>query len=436
MNRKNIFIVGLDDLHLAQLRSLRKADRYNYHPLSKYEEIRAVENFPVKEFLNQAEKELNAFPGSIDAIVGYWNFPVSTLLPILRRKFGLITPSLESVLKCEHKYWSRLVQAEVISDHIPRFAQVDPFAADPLKTLELDYPFWLKPVKSVLSHLGFRINNAEEFHQSLRLIRRNIARYAKPFNYLLSYADLSDAVAQVDGYHCIAEAIIAAPAQCTLEGYVFQGDVQIYGVIDSLREGPHESCFSSYRYPSLLPETVIKRMIALTKRVMSHIDYDNAPFNIEFFWDKDRDQLWLLEINTRISKSHCPLFYRVDGEYHHAVMIDVALGERPDFPYRQGRFNCAAKFMVRKYQDALVSRVPTLREIQDLEKQLSGTRIQIKVEKGMRLSQLLDQDSYSYEVAVLFIGADNEQELQQKYQRCLEKLSLELTPDPCFQSEP
>jgi hypothetical protein len=37
------------------------------------------------------------------------------------------------------------------------------------------------------------------------------------------------------------------------------------------------------------------------------------------------DTIWLLEINTRISKSHCPLFRRVDGASHHQVMLDLAL---------------------------------------------------------------------------------------------------------------
>ncbi len=199
MKRKNIFVVGLEDFHLAQLKALRKAEYYNFLPLFRYEEIKGIDRFPVKECLQEAEERLKAFPGSIDAIIGYWDFPVSTMLPILRRKAGLPTPSLESVLKCEHKYWSRLEQAEVIKDHIPRFAKVNPFADDPLSSVDIDYPFWLKPVKAVLSYLGFKINDAAEFNQSISLIRQKIARYAEPFNHLLNYADLPEKVASVDG---------------------------------------------------------------------------------------------------------------------------------------------------------------------------------------------------------------------------------------------
>ena len=143
MANSNIFVVGLDEFHLAQLKALRKAKNYRFHPLFHYEEIRGVAQFPVKVFLREAEKQLKAFPDPVDAIVGYWDFPVSTLLPILRTRLGLLSPTLESVLKCEHKYWSRLEQLETIPDNVPCFTQVNPFAEDPLATITLSYPFWL-----------------------------------------------------------------------------------------------------------------------------------------------------------------------------------------------------------------------------------------------------------------------------------------------------
>jgi hypothetical protein len=47
------------------------------------------------------------------------DFPISTRLQQLYGKFGTASTSLESLLKCEHKYWSRKVQREVVPDHIP-----------------------------------------------------------------------------------------------------------------------------------------------------------------------------------------------------------------------------------------------------------------------------------------------------------------------------
>ena len=45
-------------------------------------------------------------------------------------------------------------------------------------------------------------------------------------------------------------------------------------------------------------------MIRITEKIISHIGFDNSAFNIEYYWDRGRDKIWLLEINTRVSQSH------------------------------------------------------------------------------------------------------------------------------------
>ena len=62
---------------------------------------------------------------------------------------------------------------------------------------------------------------------------------------------------------------------------------------------------------------------------------DDTPFNMEFFFHERRDAISLLEVNARISKSHSPLFDKVEGVPHKEVMLDVALGRKPDDPARR-----------------------------------------------------------------------------------------------------
>jgi hypothetical protein len=390
--------------------------------------VKSGPEIPAERLLQHALEQLKQFPGCIDAIVGYWDFPVSTMLPLLRAHFGLPSPSFESVLKCEHKYWSRLEQNRVIPEYIPDFCAVDPFAGDYLQQINVDYPFWIKPVKSVLSHLGFKVNNEKELHQAIALIRENIYRFAKPFNYLLRFAELPGEVAQVDGNHCIVESIISRGRQCTLEGYVYHGKLDIYGVVDSIREGQHRSSFSRYQYPSTIPRDIQRKMIMITERFMKHIGFDNGPFNIEYFWESNKSEIWLLEVNTRISKSHSPLFHDVDGSSNHKVMLELGLGEQPDFPHRQGNYNIAAKFMWRKYEDAQVKRVPTRTELMDIQQRYPSAEIQLLIEKGMTLSLMKDQDSYSYEIAVIFLGGNSEKELLEKYYEIQQAMHIELVP--------
>lgn len=425
---ENIFVVGLDDFNLRQLQSLKHSDEYRIHALGTFADIKAGNYFPVRDLLRNSIRFLSDFPGSVDAVVGYWDFPVSTLLPLIRKPFELSGPSLEAVLKCEHKYWSRQIQGQLLPDLIPDYAVINPFDVAAAETIHLEFPFWLKPVKAASSFLGFRIHDRQELESSLEIIRKGISRFAEPFNYIMQMAELPQEIAAVDGYHCIAEEIISQGSQCTLEGYMHNGKAQVYGVIDSIREGRHQSCFARYQYPSVLPRSVQQRMIDATGLLLGAMAYDNSPFNIEFFWNREDDSIRLLEINTRISKSHCPLFKLVDGEYNHAVMIDVALGRQPDFPAGKGRYPFAAKFMLRHYQDGLVNRVPGAEEIAAIKQRFPDTEIQLHIQTGMRLSALRDQDSYSYEIAVVFMGAESESQLLANYEELLTMLPFDIKP--------
>lgn len=421
---ENIFVVGLDDFHLAQLQTLPNAEQYAFHTLFSYDELKEQDRFPVARMLDEGPRRLRAFSEPVSAVVGYWDFPVSATLPLLRRAVGLPGPSLEAVMQCEHKYWSRQRQAEVVPELVPAFCAVDPFAEDPLSQICLDFPFWLKPIKAVLSHLGFRIDDEGDFAHAIDEIRTHIARYADPFNLILQQAALPPEIARIDGYQCIAEAIISEGVQCTQEGYAFGGEVRVYGTVDSLRGGPHQSSFNRYQYPSSLPEAVIDRMTALSGQIIRHIGYETAPFNIEYFWDADADRLWLLEINARISKSHAPLFRLVDGHYHHQVMVELGLGRAPRFVNGRGAYPLAAKFMVRHYADAQVIHVPTANEIAAVEAAVPGTQIQVSVAEGMQLSELRDQDSYSFEVATIFVGGASQSDLEAKFDACMKLLPL------------
>jgi hypothetical protein len=78
--------------------------------------------------------------------------------------------------------------------------------------------------------------------------------------------------------------------------------------------------------------------------------------------------------------------------------------------------------MLRRYHDATVDRVPTAAEIAAVEKSVPDSRVVVLVEAGQPLSALRDQDSYSFEIANIFLGARSQEELLARYRdvaRCL-----------------
>ncbi len=416
-SKRNVFVVGLDAFNLHQLCTIRDAEAYAFHGLIPYERIVSPREYPMAELMDEAIRTLNAFEGGIDAIIAHWDFPVSMMVPLLRQRYAMPGPSLVGVVQTEHKYWNRLLQRDRVPEMVPRFAAFDPFGDDPaacVRDAGVDFPFWIKPVKAHSSYLGFHIHDAAEFERALGIIRARIGRLKAPLDYFLRHVRLPPEVAGIDGGWCIAEEIISQGRQCTLEGYVRRGEVVIYGVVDTLRDGPVASVLTHYRYPSALPRIVQFRMADAAARVLEASDLDESPFNIEFYWDEETDRIRLLEINARISKSHCPLFELVAGASHHEVLVDLAFDRQPRFPRKEGTFDLASKWMLRRPHDAFVRRVPRPEEIAAIERRVPGTRIAVEAKEGCRLSELEDQDSYSFEYAAVFVGGRDGREVREK----------------------
>ena len=423
---KNVFVIALDSFNRRKLESLQIASECTFHRLLSDEVLKGGDQgYDIDAMLREGERQLKEFEGSIDAVIAYRDFPESTVQPLLAQKAGVPTASLEAVLKCEHKYWSRLAQKRCIPDHVPDFVRFDPFDADPFSAITLDVPFWMKPVKSFASHLGFRIHDDADFRRALAETRMYIRRLSGPFDRLLELADLPAEVGGVGQTWCLAEQIIGGH-QCTLEGCVFNGRPYTFGVVDSVRVAGSSS-FARYQYPSQLPATVQKRMSELAERLVTHLGYDNAPFNIEFYWDEAEDQIWLLEINPRIALHHADIFEKVDGLSNYAMAVDVALGVEPSFPREGGEYGCAATFFLREFEDAFVTRAPSVEELQRIEERNPGCFIELRVREGQRLSQMMEQDAYSYALALIYVGGADEAEIEAKYNQIVEELDIGLS---------
>ena len=80
---ENVFVVGLDDHNAGILHRLPDAGRYRFHPLLSVDELLYRDTIPVPDLLEEAQRQLDSFDGRVDAIIGFWDFPVSTMVPTL-----------------------------------------------------------------------------------------------------------------------------------------------------------------------------------------------------------------------------------------------------------------------------------------------------------------------------------------------------------------
>ncbi|MFF5992699.1 ATP-grasp domain-containing protein [Prauserella flavalba] len=418
---ENIFVLGLDDANREVLERLPGAENYRFHGLLDVGAMR-IGDTDYERLLDRANRELDAFDGPVHAITGYWDFPVTSLVPALCEPRGLPCPSLESIAKCEHKYWSRLEQRAVI-DEYPRFGLVD-LDGEPALPEGLRYPVWLKPVKSASSKLAFEVDGDEALAEAVHTIREGIDDVSGPFDAVLARLDPPPEIAEAGARACLAEEAVGG-AQITVEGYSVDGEPHVYGVVDSVSY-PDSSSFLRYQYPSTLPAPVQEQVTDISKRLCTRLGLTATTFDIEFFVDEGAARVWVLEINPRLSQSHARLFEHVDGVSNLHCMVSLALGRDPRMPQREGRYALAAKCFLRRFTDGVVRRVPTAEEVERIEREVPGVSIDVTTEEGARLSAQYAADSYSYELADLHIGADDQAELTAKYERCVEALPFEI----------
>lgn len=420
----NVFVLGLDQFNRTQLEGLPAAQqRYRFVELLDHRTVRGCQHYSVEDWLERCRTQLDDFDGAVDAIVSFWDFPVTETAAVLCAERGLVTPGLESVLRCQHKLWSRELQRRVLPELTPDFRAVEPFDAD-AASIDLPLPFWLKPVRSFRSQLGFRIDTTEVLDQALDELRSGIRRLSEPLAALLRRVELPPQIARHTPDVCIAEELVGG-RQCTLEGYARAGDVHAYGIVDSIRH-PGSSSFARYRYPSTLPVEVRSRMVDATARMIEVTGFDDGPFNVEFFLDDESEHLWLLELNCRISQSHSELFALVDGVSHHQVMVDLALGREPTVEPGTGRHPMAAKCFLRSWEDGTVRRLPDAERIAEVERSVGDVTVHLEVEEGDRLSELPNQDSYSYELGHVYVAGADDEEIQQAFARCEAELEIEV----------
>ena len=422
--KKNVFVVGQDEINIQDLKNIEAAEKYEFIPLLSAEDVRLQlkgERMSYEKLIARAREKLDNHKGSIDAIISFID-PAMLLTYYLCEQYGLKAPSLKSAILSEQKYLSRKAQKKVLPDHIPSFREVDPFSPPKMSDLGLKTPFWLKPVISYGGQLAFKIESEQDYEESLEIIKKYIDSFSDPYDYLLSISDLSEEINKAGGKYCIAENTISGSFY-TIEGYVCDGKMEVYAFFESpLYKGT--SSFMGYVTPSSLPDSVKDRMIRMAEKIMTEIAYDNAPFNIEFLYDEKSDHIWLLEVNTRISESHSYPYSRVYGYSNHHYLVKIATGTTPEPLDRQGPSNIAAKLYYRVFfEDGIVRHIPPPDTVKRIAEEFD-VRIKIQVKEGQKLSELQGQDSYSYSLADVYLGADNEKHLYERFDRIVERLSI------------
>jgi biotin carboxylase len=349
--------------------------------------------------------------------VGY---PGMSGASLIARELDLPGPSPESVICCEHKYYSRLAQKAIVPEAVPEFRLIDP--REPQAEAPIGaFPVFLKPVKSCMSINARAIADI----QTLREVAPTAllpAGFVAPFNDLLRRYTRYP----LDASYLLVESLLEG-TQVSLEGYVHCGEVHVMGILDAVMF-PGTISFKRFQYPSRLSESVQARMKDIARRMMSGIAYDNAPFNMELMYDPRGDRIHIIEVNPKIASQFADLFTKVDGCSSFSVLLQLAMGERPRFvPPGRGEFRIAASCVLRTFEDQRVVAIPSQTTIDRVTTAFPDAIIEIHATPGRNLSDQM-QDAGSFRYGLVNIGANSEGELEEKFAAIARELKFEFEP--------
>ena len=354
---------------------------------------------------------------NIDAVLSSDEYIGAIIAASIAEKLGMPGTDPAAIILAQHKYFSRLVQQEHCHEASVGCELISRKITNNFKA-QLAYPFFVKPVKGTFSLFAKKVNNINDLRNHMkfnwyeRILLNTITR---PFNHLIrDHTNLSE-----NANFFIGEELIEG-VQVTVDGFVSNNEVTICGVVDSIMF-PDTNIFERFEYPSKLPAEVQHRLARIVEGLIKGIGFKNAQFNVELFYNENTDQLHIIEINPRLSYQFGDLYENVDGMNTYQILLDLALGNTPQFMKGSGEFNCTASFVLRTFKGKKLKSVPGTGHITDFNNRYHESNIKIYGKRGTKLSSEMRAIG-SYRYGIVNVGAYSLLDLFSIYEDVLDSL--------------
>jgi biotin carboxylase len=355
--------------------------------------------------------------GRIAGVTSSSDYPGATLAGAMARRLGLPGSDPDAVIRTSHKYTSRLAQRRAVPEATPGFTLVDPRAPDPAAGVA--FPCYLKPVKGAFSIMSRRLDTPEELRAFVTspAAKHFLDIWIAMFNRLV--AGLT--TLETNGSFFLAEELLHG-RQATVEGYCFRGEVEVFGIVDSVMH-PGTGSFARFDYPSTLPADVQARMADVARRVIAASGLDDAMFNVEMIHDAATDRLAIIEINPRLAGQFSDLYLKVDGASSYEYALALATGERPRVRRGEGTCGAASSLPLRVFEPVRVERAPADEDLAAVGREFPGTLVWPHCRHGQELADFERfEDGSSHRYAVINAGAEDRATLETRLEAVRERL--------------
>lgn len=352
------------------------------------------------------------------------DYPGAFVAAALSKRLGLPGARPETILGCSHKFYARQVQRDAAPEAVPWFALVDPACVE-AAAAALTFPCFVKPVRGAFSVLARRIESLADLaaHVTSPEAVEYVRDYLAIFNRVVpEYTDFAH-----DGQFFLAEELLSGD-QVTVEGYVHRGCVEILGIVDSVMY-PGTKSFARFEYPSRLTPTVQARLEDVVRRIIPRHGLAECLFNVEVTYDPERDRIGIIEVNPRLCGQFADLYAKVDGTNTYEVALALAAGDTPRVRRGAGTCRYATSFPLRLFEPTRVVRAPTPHDVTAAEELFPGTHVWLECCQDQSLDDFARlEDGASARYAVVNIGADTPETIQERCDCVVERLGFEFAP--------
>lgn len=313
-------------------------------------------------------KNYQGFVGLIDSS--------ALLASYLNNKIGAPCTNPMQLAKIQDKYLSRLIQQASGYAH-------DVNSSDNIEG-EIDYPIFAKPRRGSMSFMADIIHNADDLkvltaEHTRKMMLANNKKWSKLYKLIGASEELTSGL---DSF--VVEPLLIDGIQVTLDGYTYGNEVDFFGFTKSVFL-PNKISFKRFDYPYNFSSKLQKKLLKNAKEFVTVSGLANSLFNIEYKVDIDKNKFEMVEINTRPSSQFMYPIEQITNIHPLDVALSIVTGKEVDL--NKSNMNSEISiFILRRENDAQVTKIPTNDEMRWLHKIDINARWKVFAQVGERLS--------------------------------------------------
>lgn len=355
---------------------------------------------------------------TFDAVVGITDF-AAVLAGALSNKAGKISPSMQSLFNYHNKLASRYLQKKALPNHVPDFFHI-PLDAVSNDVLPISLPFIIKPVTSQMSEGASVVYRSDDLNHAIQMAQSSPMTFYKDYAQLIKTSEMHESIDSTNK-DLLCESFMTG-TQVTVDGFVYNHEVtQVAITMSDILPGTLS--FSQFTCPHQFNATIQRKIKTITKSLIKILGLNQTAFNIEYIVDEIKQQVYIVEINPRISPQFIPLIEAATGINTLKASCEIALGYHPQIEPFISTSKVGRIFILRRKHNAKVIQVASQADIEKLEVTYPGLKINLLVPAGKTLSDIA-QDQYTFRYGEIYVSGQNLDDLAHthfKVQQVLER---------------